>query len=160
MSKLLTNHQVSSSFSQATLAFLSHLGPRDFATGAYVTIGPAFPDETVVSVPSIHHIYPRDFLKSRRVGSKRHHGNALMNMCLLPEATNQRIGAKSPAEYFAEYSASPDFPKIIASHLIPMDFATRKSFKPSDFAAFLKARADLFIEALGKALPDVTIRRG
>lgn len=157
-STLMVNAQVKSSIFKATLAFLSRLGPRDFDGGAFVTFNPGAPQAPVYGAPSIHHIYPKAFLLAQSASSKNRHRNALMNMCLISEATNQAIGKRSPAEYFPTYANEPEYPAILRSHLIPERFAARERFEKGDFPLFLEARTAWFVETLRDRLPDVKVK--
>jgi len=152
----LTRHYPhDSSFRNATLAFLSLLGPRDFADGHVVTDSPGF--TAAGSDATLHHICPRAFLANLRASSQTAHRDSVMNLCWMSQQTNFAIGDASPAVYFDRYRADPEFEDILASQLIPLDFAQRTTFQRADYHPFLLARARLFASRLRAALPDVAV---
>jgi len=153
---LVRHYPHDSSFRLATLAFLSSLGPRDLADGHVVTESPAYTDAG--SDATIHHIYPRSFLTKARATSKTLHRDSLMNLSFMSQQTNQDIGDSSPVDYFARYRDNPAFDDILASQLIPSEFALRTSFDRTDYRAFLFARATLFAQRFVAELPDVPIK--
>lgn len=147
------NHD--SSFHHATLAFLSYLEPRDFRDGQVVTHSPDF--TAAGNDATIHHIYPKSFLSRAKATSPNAHLDSLMNKSFLSRETNQQIGDRSPAQYFADYRDNPDFEAILASQLIPLAFAQKTSFERQDYREFLLARARLFAERLQQELSNVPI---
>jgi hypothetical protein len=91
----------------------------------------------------------------------------------MSQKTNFDIGDTSPAIYFDRYrdklaetqkempEEQPEkkltFEDILASQLIPLDFASRKAFQKADYRPFLLDRARLFATRLRAALPDVPL---
>jgi hypothetical protein len=144
----------------AVVAFLSHIGPRDFASGAFVTVDPDDRERTFAAMPSLHHIYPKAFMKKQRERDERLDAESVMNVCVISVRTNGRIGERNPVNYFKTYRTRTDYVEILASHLIPANFVERKSFVAQDYPAFLAERARRFIERLGQELADVRIARG
>jgi hypothetical protein len=157
---LVRAQNANSALYHAVVAFLSHIGPRDFASGAFVTVDPDERERTFPATPSLHHIYPRAFLKKQREKDERLDGESVMNVCVISVRTNGRIGERNPVQYFKTYRKRPDYTAILASHLIPSSFVERKSFNGQDYPAFLAERAHRFIERLGQELPGVRITRG
>jgi hypothetical protein len=168
----LTRHYPhDSSFRNATLAFLSSLGPRDLADGHIVTDSPGF--TPAGSDATLHHICPRALLTKLHASSQTTHRDSLMNLCWMSQKTNFDIGDTSPAIYFDRYrdklaetqkeipEEQPEkkltFEDILASQLIPLDFASRKAFQKADYRPFLLDRARLFATRLRAALPDVPL---
>ena len=144
-----------SSYRLAMLAFLSSLGPCDFADGHIVTDSPAL--TAAGSDATLHHIYPRAFLAKQRASSKAYNSDSVMNLSWMSQKTNFEIGEKSPVDYFAAYRDNPAFESILASQLIPLGFANRTTFEKADYRDFLFARARLFAARLRAALPDAPI---
>jgi hypothetical protein len=105
----------------------------------------------------LHHICPRAFLANLRASSQTAHRDSVMNLCWMSQQTNFAIGDASPAVYFDRYRADPEFEDILASQLIPLDFAQRTTFQRADYHPFLLARARLFASRLRAALPDVAV---
>jgi hypothetical protein len=80
-----------------------------------------------------------------------------MNICFPRAQTNIEIGDTNPLAYFRQYERVRDFDRILASHLIPCEYVSRKEFRPGDYRDFLFARAQWFAESLKAALPDVEV---
>lgn len=88
----------------------------------------------------VHHIFPKARLY--KAGHKQADVNAVANFCFLTQKTNLIIGARDPAEYFAQ--VENDQPGALASQWIPMD---RSLWHIDRYADFLEARRELLAQA-------------
>jgi hypothetical protein len=72
-----------------------------------------------------HHIFPRDFLKSKYEGDKddKEYVDSVANKMLIPKLTNIKISNRVPSSYFNEIkdSDNSDIEKSLESHLIPLE---------------------------------------
>ena len=146
-----------SASSRAVMAFLAAQKPKSFIDPEAEVLDNVYLN--LSQAPNLHHVYPRSFLSDtdlpEDIGI-----NSLMNICFLRARINIQIGGSNPLTYFEEFrSKVPNFDSILDSHLIPKEFTTRDSFEPEDYRDFLYARADMFIDALDEALPDVQVIR-
>ena len=90
----------------------------------------------------VHHIFPKQKLYKAKY--YRSQVNALANFCFLTAESNQKIGAKHPADYFADAKK-----EYLASQWIPDDQAL---WSTDRYPAFLAARRTLLAEAANELL--------
>ena len=89
----------------------------------------------------LHHIFPKARLRKYNYQVYKEI-NAVANFTFLTKATNLKISAREPEEYFAEYEAK--HPGALASHWLPMD---RELWKIENYRDFLAARRELLASA-------------
>ena len=145
-----------SALSRAVLAFLANQKPVDFGDPHAEVLDNVYLQ--LSQAPNLHHMYPQNFLKKLEGLPNDVSPDSLMNICYLRAKTNIQISDKNPLEYFQDYRGVRDFDDILESHLIPTEFLSRETFKPTDYRDFLFARAELFSRKLRNALPDVDVQ--
>ena len=145
-----------SALSRAVLAFLANQKPVDFGDPHAEVLDNVYLQ--LSQAPNLHHMYPQNFLKKLEGLPSDVSPDSLMNICYLRAKTNIQISDKNPLEYFQDYRGVRDFDDILESHLIPTEFLSRETFKPTDYRDFLFARAELFSRKLRDALPDVDVQ--
>jgi hypothetical protein len=96
----------------------------------------------------VHHIFPKKLLYKRK--HRRPQVNAVANFCFQTKDTNLWIGARRPAEYFAEVEASQ--PGALASQWIPMD---ERLWLEENYLEFLEARRELLAAAANEFLEEL-----
>jgi hypothetical protein len=76
---------------------LAHHRPVDLLTGQLID-----PDIALSwrNAKEFHHVFPQDYLKT--AGKTANQINALANIVMLSSASNKKIGARPPSEYFSE----------------------------------------------------------
>jgi hypothetical protein len=87
----------SSGARNAILCLLAHMKPKNFVTGAFVSLAKDhFSD---IKDPNAHHIFPKNFLKKnlKRPVDDVH---LISNFCFLPADLNNKIRDRPPSEYF------------------------------------------------------------
>jgi len=148
-----TRYRATDAFSRAVLAFMASQEPKDFMDPSAEVLDKVYLE--LSRVAHLHHIYPVNFLKQTDIPSELR--DSLMNICYLRAKTHGPIKDQSPLNYFKNYE-SRDFDRILESHMIPRHYIDRTSFEPQDYRDFLAARAEVFIQRLKAALPDVKVR--
>ena len=135
------------------LCLLAHMKPKNFVTGADVSLGKDhFSD---LKDPNAHHIFPKNFLRKilKRPVEEVH---LLPNFCFLPADLNKKINDRPPSEYFAEFrgvdGANRDFDAALRSHLIPS--GPDSPIWTDAYDAFLRQRTDLIWAEILKAVGD------
>ncbi len=103
-----------------------------------------------------HHIFPVAFLRGDGPSDADIH--ALPNFCFLPSELNKRIRDSSPAEYFPMLvEENPEFDAAARSHLIPL--GPDSGVADNDYVKFLKGRAELILEEIGRLCGGITAPR-
>jgi hypothetical protein len=142
---------------RAAWSFFSYLGPRDFATGDYVSVDPARRwkprASEILTQPSRHHIFPIKYLTDLRKESQRFDPLSVMNIAVISIQTNSEISHDSPHTYIPSYAQKAqkrgdDFNKLMASHLIPDGYFDQDPITPSMYREFLNRRAQLVLARL------------
>ncbi len=122
-----------SALRNAFFCMLALRQPRHFRTNAVIPL-----DAKICSNfnnPEKHHIFPRQFLKKKRINGEY----LLANFCFIPAELNKEILNKAPSEYFAKYDQeNPDFEDALKTQLIKYD----DSIKNDNYALFINNRAD------------------
>lgn len=137
----------------AVLCLLAHMRPKQFVTGADVSLAKDHFSE--IKDPNAHHIFPKNFLKKtlKRPVEDVH---LLPNFCFLPADLNKKIKDRPPSEYFAELKgvegANPGFDTALRSHLIPS--GPDSPIWNDDYDAFLRLRTDLIWGEILKAVGE------
>lgn len=93
-----------------------------------------------------HHLFPKSQL-SKHGFSQVYERNALANFTFLTKATNLKISARLPEDYFAEFEAK--HPGVLASHWIPKN---PELWKINNYREFLTARRELLASAANNFL--------
>lgn len=144
----------------ATWAFLTYLGPLDFATGQPVALDRKNRWKRRTGNPSRHHIYPIAFLDRLHPGLD---AQSVMNVAIISAKTNMGLQDASPIAYLPDLQQAleerrppQDIGDVMASHLIPMEYFRRSEVTAEDYRAFLAERAQRLIKQLGKEF-DITI---
>ncbi|MBF2755576.1 MAG: DUF262 domain-containing protein [Gammaproteobacteria bacterium AqS3] len=97
-----------------------------------------------------HHLFPQKMLHDEERAEKEI--NHPLNYALISSNSNNKIGANNPRKYLRSMikpsSTEADVRKRIESHLIPYDELNVSDGRDGRYAAFIKARAELFIDAI------------
>lgn len=98
-----------------------------------------------------HHIFPRDFLKSKYKGAAEDKEpnlvNSVMNIALVPKITNIQIKDKAPSQYLAELGKENDrLDQTLNSHLIPSELKAGRL--DDQFGEFLEKRGKLILDSI------------
>lgn len=87
---------------------------------------------------TVHHIFPRDFLKQHYRGKNSLDDAA--NITLVSRRANESIGKKAPKEYLREIFTKD--PELLKRHFVPLD---QNLWEAHSYDVFLKERRDLIL---------------
>jgi hypothetical protein len=134
----------------AILCLLARAKPEHFINGTDVSLArDHFSD---VKDPNAHHIFPKNFLKTKlkRPVEEVH---LLPNFCFLPNDLNNKIKDRPPSEYFKEFShGNRHFEHALRSHLIPS--GPESPIFKDDYDSFLDQRTALIWGAILNAIGE------
>jgi hypothetical protein len=117
------------------ILLLASEGPLDFISGSAIALGSVLRE---CNKKEFHHIYPKAFLE--RSGTPKASVDSLVNLCLLPRASNNRISGQSPSQYRALMPPDgPNVKKILDRALCPSDIFH------DDYSRFATERAELLV---------------
>jgi len=121
-------------------------GARDFGSGLNLKA------EMLGKLTSlqVHHIFPKALLY--QAGFDRTIVNAIANLCFLTQQTNLTVGARTPADYFAEVQAK--HPGALESQWIPTD---PELWRVENYERFLAARRELLAHAAQSFLTELRL---
>lgn len=151
-----SSYNYRNALSRAVLALLANQNPIDFSDPKANVLDNVYLLSS--QAPNLHHIYPQHFLRSTPGLPVGISPDSLMNICFLRAMTNLQISDRNPLAYFRDFAIVPDFERILATHLIPLEYVQRQVFSPHDWRNFLYARADLLLGRLKAELPDVDMK--
>jgi hypothetical protein len=136
----------------AILCLLARAKPKHFVTGTDISLAKDHFSE--LKDPNAHHIFPKNYLKKvlKRPVDDVH---LLANFCFIPADLNNKIKARAPSDYFAQFKGNGDnatFKAALRSHLIPE--TSDAPVWTDDYDDFVEQRSDLIwatlVEAVGK----------
>jgi hypothetical protein len=136
----------------AVFCLLAKQGARDWQRGEHIELQNL----------QDHHIFPKDYLKRHGIptGDRT---NTVINRTLIADQTNNRIRAKSPADYLADVSIFPNGPvEVLSPHFIDADAFSAMTCAPEEitdegkaavaaaYARFLDAREATLLREIRK----------
>jgi hypothetical protein len=129
--------RVPSAFTKAFAAMLASHHPRNLRSGTPIDVVRAL---SPYNRREFHHIFPKSFVDKQLGGHAR--VNSLVNICMLAADDNKIISDSPPSRYFGELLQvhGDEFPKILASNLIPEDCIS--FIEKDDLHGFLETRAE------------------
>ncbi|QDV56462.1 GmrSD restriction endonuclease domain-containing protein [Rosistilla oblonga] len=130
-----TAFNVGSTNTKTHILMLASATPLDFLSAGEIALGTVLRD---CNRKEFHHVYPRALLESQSMNPKL--TNCLVNFCILPRASNNKISAKPPSEYrklMPEDDAT--VAGIMSQALCPSDLFD------DDFQRFFDTRLDLLV---------------
>jgi hypothetical protein len=109
--------------------------PLDFISAGEIALGTVLRD---CNRKEFHHIFPRALLDAQGINPKL--TNCLVNFCILPRASNNKISAKPPSEYRTPMpTEDATVAEILSQALCPTDLFD------DDFSRFFDARCDILV---------------
>lgn len=117
------------------ILMLATATPLDFISAGEIALGTVLRD---CNRKEFHHIFPRAVLDAQSINTKL--TNCLVNFCILPRASNNKISAKPPSEYRTLMPADDTtVAKIMSQALCPTDLFD------DDFSRFFEARCEILV---------------
>jgi hypothetical protein len=97
-----------------------------------------------------HHIFPNALLKRNDIKDKWI--NSIVNICYLESDENQSINDTLPKTYLSIYKLQKHFPRVMKSHLIPVDKQSPVWSKDVNeaYLPFINKRGKMIIEEIEK----------
>jgi hypothetical protein len=132
-----------------TLAILlAHNHPIDLLTGQRIDVTQAL---AWVNAKEYHHLFPRDYLKSRGISGVA--SNCLANIVMLTSVSNKQITNRPPSDYFRDVqkAAGSNLTSWLQSNLIS-DAALQAALM-DDYTTFIEERSKT-IDAHISAMTD------
>ena len=103
-----------------------------------------------------HHVFPKAYLD--REGASTADIHALPNFCFLPADLNKRIRDSKPSQYFNDLQKkNSEFHNALKTHLLPTE--KDQSITQNDYLNFLKIRAELVLEEIGRLCGTISTPR-
>ncbi len=128
---------------RALLCISLQNGAEDLASEESITAGN-------IRDRQYHHLFPKALLEDE--GRKKEVVNHALNYALISSVTNNKLQAKPPIQYLRERlnrnRNEADMKKLLASHRVPFDELNVKTGKEGNYEAFLKRRAEIFLEII------------
>jgi hypothetical protein len=115
-------------------------GAKDWQTGLGLSLSKAGRQHAI----QFHHIFPKAVLK--KAGLEGGEINEIANLAFVSGRTNQRLGTKSPADYFPGIIEQRG-QQALASQLIPLD---ADLWRVENYRAFLEARRQMLADAINQ----------
>ena len=105
-----------------------------------------------------HHFFPKDYLKEVD-GVSNSFANSILNITLIEDHLNRRIGTKSPSKYIKEFkNENPNIDDTMRTHLI--DDLDAYGIWDNDYETFINRRGERVLEELDKRLGEAgNVRR-
>jgi hypothetical protein len=129
--------------SKILILLLAFNRPTDLLTSQKIDTGDAlFHGNT----KEFHHFFPRDYLKSKGVSTRK--ANVLANFVMLTAASNKRITNRAPSDYLKEVvvALGKKIDEVLASNLISQ--AAFQAAMADDYDAFLNERSKTITSAI------------
>lgn len=122
---------------RAVICLVLANGARDFYSQGIIT-GKLMEAEGIDD----HHVFPANFLKSKKGVDVSRHRDCVLNRTLIDRTTNQMISDRAPSDYLTEIRNTPGFPfdAVLASHCLPV--GADAPFWSDDYERFLDWRQD------------------
>ncbi len=99
-----------------------------------------------INLAERHHIFPKEFLKSRSKGIK-YSEYSIANFCFIPAELNKEISKQAPSDYFSTYSKeNPNFGETLKVQMIPYSQAVENN----RYEQFILERANYIFEEFKK----------
>lgn len=131
-----TAFSLSGANTKTFILMLASESPLDFIGGGAIALGQVLRD---CNRKEFHHIFPRAYLEKKKV--KESEANAIANFCILPRASNNKIGEKAPSEYRALMPAdAAQVTEILRCALCPSDIFD------DDFVKYRKNRLPILVQ--------------
>ena len=129
--------------------------PRSLLNGSRVNTWAAL---SIVNRNEFHHIFPKAFLQSSGVDSKK--SQFLANICLLSKGDNRNIWDERPSVYFKriEKNLGNSFHDVIRRNLISKEAYI--ACLDEDYIAFLKERSKTIVDRMYELVDEREIRGG
>ncbi len=135
-------------FPMAYLALKSQ-GAKDWHTG----LGISLTSRGRQHVIQFHHIFPKALLREH--GYEQGEINEIANLAFIAGRTNQRLGRKSPADYFPEI-VDKRGKEALTSQLIPLD---PDLHRVENYPGFVEARRTLLADAINGFIRRVSLEK-
>ncbi|NIY89282.1 DUF262 domain-containing protein [Vibrio campbellii] len=130
---------IRSSLTRTVLLLQAQHSPMDMISGTKINIGKVLAQ---YNRSEFHHVFPDAFLKNAQGVSNKDERYTLLNFCFLSSASNKKIGAKAPSEYFKTLVAKGKEKSILDSNLLPDELSIYGS---DHYKLFIRRRARLII---------------
>ncbi|WP_434528744.1 GmrSD restriction endonuclease domain-containing protein [Vibrio sp. K4] len=130
---------IRSSLTRTVLLLQAQHSPMDMISGTKINIGKVLAQ---YNRSEFHHVFPDAFLKNAQGVSNKDERYTLLNFCFLSSASNKKIGAKAPSEYFKTLLAKGKEQSILDSNLLPNELSIYGS---NHYKVFIRRRAKLII---------------
>lgn len=132
-----------SAVKNAILCMLALRHPRHFRNNGIIVLDRKLCSD--YNAKEKHHIFPKAFLKKRKLSDK----HLLANFTFIPNELNQAIKDKPPSEYLAAFKKeNPEFDAAMDSHLIPI--GQDAGVWADNYQQFVKQRVSLIFKEIEK----------
>jgi hypothetical protein len=130
--------------SKAFALLLASQNPRNLTDGSLIDLTEAL---SLFNRRQYHHIYPKNYLKSKSLPSKID-SSSIANICMLTASANREIGDRSPNEYIPEIieDLAGNAERVFAANLLPNPLEV--DYKILDYVSFLKKRSVLIQDCI------------
>ncbi len=121
--------------------------PKSLLTGSAIDTGRAL---SVINRLEYHHIFPKAYLRSKKVDLKKH--DIHLNICMLNLTNNREISDREPLNYFPEIKSrlGDKFLDVLRSNYIDED--AYNAACDNNYEEFIKCRKKLIEEKIHKLI--------
>lgn len=131
------------------MALILKEGAKDFISADPMTL-----DYYVDGSVDIHHIFPKDYCLSNKIGLENNRWNSVVNKTPVSAKTNRMIGGKAPSIYLKKLEEELDKTKLkanLSSHMISIEDIYNDNFD-NYYNLRKKALIGLIAKAIGKEI--------
>ncbi|WP_318489079.1 GmrSD restriction endonuclease domain-containing protein [Photobacterium leiognathi] len=139
---------IRSSLTRTILLFQAQYSPMDLVSGSRINIGKVLSN---YNRSEFHHVFPDAFLKNKHSISDKDERYRSLNFCFLSSASNKKISAKAPSEYFSNLVPQDKMVEILNSNLMPNKPSIYSS---NHFNMFIRQRAKLIISEVNTIIKN------
>ncbi len=138
-------------FCKAIVCLYAFHQPRSFASNSLVKIDNSWLIRS--NSKNYHHFFPKDYLRSQGYDEKR--ANVILNITIVEDRPNKKIGAKRPSQYMMTFRKdNKELVDTMKTHLI--DDLGSYGVWNDDYDTFIERRGHRVLEELKKRLePDL-----
>lgn len=138
-------------FCKAILCLYAFHQPRSFASNSLVKIDNSWLIRS--NSKNYHHFFPKDYLRSQGYDEKK--ANVILNITIVEDRPNKKIGAKRPSQYMMKFRKdNKELAETMKTHLID-DLDSYGVWKDG-YDTFIEYRGHRVLEELKKRLePDL-----
>lgn len=139
---------IRSSLTRTVLLFQAQYSPMDLISGRKINIGKVLSN---YNRSEFHHIFPDAFLRNTLNVSDKNERYRLLNFCFLSSASNKKISAKPPSEYFKTLVPQHKVTDIVNSNLMPNKLSI---YAGDQINNFMRQRAKLIISTVSATVKN------